>query len=343
MNTFGTLFRLTTFGESHGPAIGGVVDGMPAGIVIDREFIQREMDRRRPGHNPLTSARKEEDKVEFLSGLYEGISTGAPIAFLIRNQDCRSTDYDRLKELYRPSHADYTYAMKYGIRDPRGGGRASARETAVRVVAGALAKLYLQDYSIEIHASLSQVGEETDPERMTALIQQVRAEGDSIGGIVSCTIDGCPAGIGEPLYGKLHAQLGCAILSINACHGFDYGMGFRGVTMRGSEQNDAFTAIKGEGVTTLTNHSGGIQGGISNGQPISFRALFKPTPTLLREQQTVDIEGHPCTFHGEGRHDPCVAVRAVPVVEAMAALVLADNLLISYGPRRRSPKSSSGL
>lgn len=336
MNTFGTLFRLTTFGESHGPAIGGIVDGMPAGIPIDAEFIRSEMARRRPGQSTLTSARKEEDEVEFLSGIYEGVTTGAPIGFILHNNDCRSADYDKLKDLYRPSHADYTYDVKYGIRDPRGGGRASARETACRVVAGALAKLYLKPFGITIEAALTQVGNETGKEEMKALIEEVRAEGDSIGGIVSCTINGCPAGIGEPIYGKLHAQLGSAMLSINACHGFDYGAGFEGVGMRGSEQNDPFVCNADGSVSTLTNHSGGIQGGISNGQPICFRALFKPTPTLLREQQTIDKEGRQQTFKAEGRHDPCVAVRAVPVVEAMAAIVLADNLLISYGQRTKS-------
>jgi chorismate synthase len=336
MNTFGTRFRLTTFGESHGPAIGGVVDGMPAGIAIDRRFIDSEMARRRPGHHALTSARKEDDEVEFLSGIYEGVSTGAPIGFIIRNNDCRSADYDKLKNLYRPGHADYTYTMKYGIRDPRGGGRASARETACRVVAGALAKLYLKSFGISIHAELVQVGNETDKVRMEALIEEVRADGDSVGGIVSCTISHCPAGVGEPIYGKLHALLGSAMLSINACHGFDYGIGFEGVGMRGSEQNDLFVCNDEGVVSTLTNHSGGIQGGISNGQPICFRALFKPTPTLLREQQTIDSDGQSRKITVEGRHDPCVAVRAVPVVEAMAAIVMADCLLISYGQRTKS-------
>ena len=336
MNTFGNLFRMTTFGESHGPAIGGVVDGMPAGIHIDMDFISSEARRRRPGQSALTSTRKEADEVEFLSGIYEGMSTGAPIAFIIRNTDCRPADYDKLKGLYRPSHADYTYDVKYGIRDPRGGGRSSARETAVRVVAGALAKLYLRQYGIEIHAELTQVGDETDGAKMQSLIEQVRADGDSIGGIVSCTIEGCPAGIGEPVYGKLHAQLGSAMLSINACHGFDYGIGFQGVGMRGSEQNDAFICDNEGKISTATNYSGGIQGGISNGQPICFRALFKPTPTLLREQQTVDVEGRPQTIKAEGRHDPCVALRAVSVVEAMAAIVVADNLLISYGQHTKS-------
>lgn len=336
MNTFGALFRLTTFGESHGPAIGGVVDGMPSGIYIDLDFIHEEMKRRRPGQSVLTSTRKEDDEVEFLSGIYEGLSTGAPIAFIIRNTDCRPADYEKLKDLYRPSHADYTYDVKYGIRDPRGGGRSSARETAARVVAGALAKLYIKQYGIHIHAELTQVGKETDKDQMMALIEKVRAEGDSIGGIVSCLVEGCPAGIGEPIYGKLHAQLGSAMLSINACHGFDYGIGFRGINLRGSEQNDVFVCNEDGHVSTQSNHSGGIQGGISNGQPICFRALFKPTPTLLREQQTIDVEGHVQFIKAEGRHDPCVALRAVPVVEAMAAIVIADNLLISYGQRTKS-------
>ena len=334
MNTLGTLFRLTTFGESHGPAIGGVVDGMPAGIAIDIDLLRAEMARRRPGQSALTSTRKEKDEVELLSGIYEGVSTGAPIAFIIPNGDCRPADYEALKTLFRPSHADYTYAVKYGVRDHRGGGRASARETAARVAAGALAKMFLKTYGITISATLAQVGTVTDKDAMEALIEEVRADGDSIGGIVSCTVEGCPAGIGEPLYGKLHAQLGCAILSINACHGFDYGAGFGGVAMRGSEQNDLFAISDQHTVTTVTNHSGGIQGGISNGQPIYFRALFKPTPTVLREQPTVGTDGQPHTLNITGRHDPCVAVRAVPVVEAMAALVIADNLLIAYGQQR---------
>ena len=342
MNTIGTLFRLTTFGESHGAAIGGVVDGMPAGIAIDYDFIRSELSRRRPGQSALTTARREADEVEYLSGIYEGRSTGTPIAFLIRNTDARPSDYEALADTFRPSHADYTYTAKYGLRDPRGGGRASARETAVRVVAGALAKSVLKQEGISIHAELCQVGTETDPLRFEEVIRRVKEQCDSIGGIVSCTVEGCPAGLGEPLYGKLHAALGAAMLSINACHGFDYGDGFDGIGMTGSQQNDPFSLTADGHVTTLTNHSGGIQGGISNGQPIRFRALFKPTPTISQPQSTVarmatdttvderlyPTEGfQPITLQAHGRHDPCVALRAVPVVEAMAAIVILDHWL----------------
>ena len=329
MNTFGTIFRLTTFGESHGAAIGGVVDGMPAGVTIDLEFIRSEMARRRPGQNALVTPRHEADEVEFLSGIYEGRSTGTPIGFIIRNTDTRSSDYDDLSRWYRPSHADYTYDRKYGLRDPRGGGRSSARETAVRVVGGALAKMVLREKGISIEAHLSQVGNETDPDAIQALIARVKQEGDSIGGIVACTVTGCPAGLGEPVYGKLHAALGAAMLSINACHGFDYGAGFEGIGMRGSEQNDPFVPGQDGCVTTATNHSGGIQGGISNGRPITFRALFKPTATIMLPQQTVDVEGNAGILTMKGRHDPCVALRAVPVVEAMAAMTILDYYLMT--------------
>ena len=329
MNTFGTLFRLTTFGESHGAAIGGVVDGMPAGVTIDMDFVRSEMARRRPGQSALVTPRSEADEVEFLSGIFEGRSTGTPIGFIIRNTDTRPKDYDDAARWFRPSHADYTYAQKYGLRDYRGGGRASARETAVRVAGGALAKLGLRDEGISVEARLAQVGCEKRAENMQALIEQVKKEGDSIGGIVSCTITGCPAGLGEPVYGKLHAALGAAMLSINACHGFDYGSGFEGVGMKGSEQNDAFVHRPDGTIGTATNHSGGIQGGISNGEPITFRVLFKPTPTILKPQQTVDSEGNEGVLAMKGRHDPCVAVRAVPVVEAMAAMTIVDFLLIN--------------
>lgn len=329
MNTFGTLFTLTSFGESHGPAIGGVVDGMPAGIKIDYDFILSEMQRRRPGQSTLTTARKEDDTPEFLSGIFEGITTGAPIGFIIRNNDQQPSDYEKLKDVFRPSHADFTYQQKYGIRDYRGGGRASARETAVRVAAGALAKLFLRERDIHIKARLVQVGNEKEPSRMEELIKQTQADGDSIGGIVGCTIQGCPVGLGEPVYNKLHSALGAAMLSINACHGFDYGAGFEGIGMKGSEQNDAFTTDSEGNITTLSNFSGGIQGGISNRQDICFRALFKPTATISKKQQTVNKEGFPITISVTGRHDPCVALRAVPVVEAMAALVIADFLLLS--------------
>ena len=328
MNTFGTLFRLTTFGESHGPAIGGVIDGMPAGIKIDYDFILSEMQRRRPGQSTLTTARNETDTPELLSGTFEGFTTGAPIGFIIRNNDQRPADYENMKDLFRPSHADFTYQLKYGIRDHRGGGRSSARETAVRVAGGALAKLFLRDKGISLSASLTQVGHEKDPEKMETLIRQTKAEGDSIGGIVSCKIKGSPAGLGEPVYNKLHAALGAAMLSINGCHGFDYGTGFEGIGMKGSEQNDIFYKNADGKIATHSNHSGGIQGGISNGQEICFRALFKPTATIAKEQTTVRKDGTTVTFAGTGRHDPCIALRAVPVVEAMAALVMADFMLL---------------
>lgn len=356
MNTFGHIFRLTTFGESHGAAIGGVVDGMPAGISIDLDYIQAELDRRRPGQSALTTARKEADRVEILSGIFEGKSTGCPIGFIVRNADHHSADYDELRNVFRPSHADYTYFQKYGVRDHRGGGRSSARETISRVVAGALAKLALRQLGITITAWTSQVGhiaverpycqldfsliEQNDvrcpdpetAERMAQLILDVKAEGDTIGGIIQCVVQGCPAGLGSPVFGKLHAQLGAAMLSINAVKGFEYGEGFAGVTQRGSEQNDLFCPSadysKGKVVaTTATNHSGGIQGGISNGQDIVFRVAFKPVATLLREQPTVDTQGRPTVVKARGRHDPCVLPRAVPIVEAMAAITILDAYL----------------
>ncbi len=350
MNTFGQIFRLTTFGESHGEAIGGVVDGMPAGIDIDLAFIQQELNRRRPGQSKITTSRQEPDQVELLSGVFEGKSTGCPIGFIVRNTNQHSQDYENLRCLFRPSHADYTYQQKYGIRDHRGGGRSSARITISRCVGGALAKLVLRQMGISIQAYTSQVGPialdrdyskydlsltETnavrcpDPEKaaeMEALITQVKGEGDTIGGVITCVIKGCPAGVGEPEFSKLHAVLGAAMLSINAVKGFEYGEGFEGVTARGSEQNDVFISKDGQ-ITTATNHSGGIQGGISNGQDIYFRVAFKPVATLLKEQQTVDKEGNPTTFTAQGRHDPCVLPRAVPVVEAMAAIAVLDQIL----------------
>ena len=350
MNTFGQIFRLTTFGESHGEAIGGVVDGMPAGIDIDLEFIQQELNRRRPGQSKITTSRQEPDQVELLSGVFEGKSTGCPIGFIVRNTNQHSQDYENLRCLFRPSHADYTYQQKYGIRDHRGGGRSSARITISRCVGGALAKLVLRQMGISIQAYTSQVGPialdrdyskydlsltETnavrcpDPEKaaeMEALITQVKGEGNTIGGVITCVIKGCPAGVGEPEFGKLHAVLGAAMLSINAVKGFEYGEGFEGVTARGSEQNDVFISKDGQ-ITTATNHSGGIQGGISNGQDIYFRVAFKPVATLLKEQQTVDKEGNLTTFTAQGRHDPCVLPRAVPVVEAMAAIAVLDQIL----------------
>ncbi len=351
MNTIGQLFRLTTFGESHGPAIGGVIDGMPAGIDIDLDFIQEELNRRRPGQSKITTSRQEADKVELLSGVFEGKSTGCPIGFIVRNQNQHSGDYENLRNLFRPSHADYTYYNKYGVRDHRGGGRSSARITISRCVAGALAKLALRQQGITVQAYTSQVGNIAlerdyrlydlsltemnpvrcpDPEKaveMEAFIAQLKAEGDTIGGIITGVVKGCPTGLGEPEFGKLHAALGAAMLSINAVKGFEYGEGFNGVTSRGSEQNDVFRKSE-KGITTGTNHSGGIQGGISNGQDIYFRVAFKPVATLLQEQETVDTNGNPTIFKAQGRHDPCVLPRAVPVVEAMAAMTILDAILL---------------
>ena len=350
-NTFGNIFTLTSFGESHGTAVGGVIDGMPPGIEIDVDFIQRELDRRKPGQSNITTARKEEDKVEFLSGIFQGISTGCPIAFVVYNNNQISKDYSEIKDIFRPSHADYTYFAKYGIRDYRGGGRTSARETIARVVAGALAKLVLRKFNINISAFTAQVGDikvEKDyktlnfdnieknnvrcpdieiAEKMEKLILEVKKEGDTIGGIISCVISGCPKGIGEPVFDKLHADLGAAMLSINAAKGFEYGSGFKGATQRGSQQNDQFVNDNGS-ITTVTNRSGGIQGGISNGQDIYFNVAFKPVPTILKQQETVDKWANHKTIQPKGRHDPCVLPRAVPVVEAMAALVLLDHILM---------------
>jgi chorismate synthase len=349
MNTFGHIFRLTTFGESHGEAIGGVIDGMPPGIDIDMAFIQRELNRRRPGQSKITTSRQEPDQVELLSGVFEGKSTGCPIGFIVRNQNQHSQDYENMRNVFRPSHADFTYQQKYGIRDHRGGGRSSARITISRCVGGALAKLALRQKGISIQAYTSQVGDialerdyhrydlaltETNAVRcpdlekaaqMEELITRVKAEGDTIGGVITCVIKGCPAGLGEPEFDKLHVTLGAAMLSINAVKGFEYGEGFAGVTARGSEQNDVFLPP----YDTATNHSGGIQGGISNGQDIYFRVAFKPVATLLKEQKTVDLEGNPTTLTAKGRHDPCVLPRAVPIVEAMAAMTILDHFLLS--------------
>jgi chorismate synthase len=349
MNTFGHIFRLTTFGESHGEAIGGVIDGMPPGIDIDMAFIQRELNRRRPGQSKITTSRQEPDQVELLSGVFEGKSTGCPIGFIVRNQNQHSQDYENMRNVFRPSHADFTYQQKYGIRDHRGGGRSSARITISRCVGGALAKLALKQKGISIQAYTSQVGDialerdyhrydlaltETNAVRcpdlekaaqMEELITRVKAEGDTIGGVITCVIKGCPAGLGEPEFDKLHVTLGAAMLSINAVKGYEYGEGFAGVTARGSEQNDVFLPP----YDTATNHSGGIQGGISNGQDIYFRVAFKPVATLLKEQKTVDMEGNPTTLTAKGRHDPCVLPRAVPIVEAMAAMTILDHFLLS--------------
>ena len=351
MNTFGQIFRLTTFGESHGEAIGGVVDGMPAGIDIDLEFIQQELNRRRPGQSKITTSRQEADQVELLSGVFEGKSTGCPIGFIVRNTNQHSQDYENMRCLFRPSHADYTYYNKYGIRDHRGGGRSSARITISRCVGGALAKLALRQMGVSVQAYTSQVGPialdrdykrydlsltETNAVRcpdqekaleMEELITQVKAEGDTIGGVITCIIKGCPIGVGEPEFGKLHAALGSAMLSINAVKGFEYGEGFDGVTARGSEQNDVFLSENGQ-ITTKSNHSGGIQGGISNGQDNYCRLAFKPVATILTEQDTVDIEGNATTLTAKGRHDPCVLPRAVPIVEAMGAMTILDNILL---------------
>jgi chorismate synthase len=333
MNTFGNIYRLTTFGESHGEALGGVIDGMPAGIDVDMEFIQSELDRRRPGQGILTTARNEADKVEILSGVFEGKTTGCPIGFIVRNADHHSADYTAIKDVFRPSHADYTYQMKYGIRDYRGGGRTSARETLCRVVGGAFAKLVLRQKGIDIEADILQVGSQklqgTKEERqaqMEEIVGAVRAQNDSIGGIIGCTIRNCPVGLGEPVFGKLNAALGAAMLSINAVKGFDLGDGFEGVGMTGSQMNDEFYNDNGR-IRTRTNHSGGIQGGISNGEDIVFRVLFKPVPTILREQRTVNTAGEEVTFTAKGRHDPCVLTRAVPIVEAMAAMTILDYTL----------------
>lgn len=351
-NTYGNIFTLTTFGESHGEAIGGVVDGMPAGIDIDMDFIQAELNRRRPGQSAITTSRNEPDKVEFLSGVFEGKTTGCPIGFMVKNTNQHSNDYDNMRNLFRPSHADYTYTNKYGERDHRGGGRSSARITISRCVAGALAKLALQQLGISICAYTSQVGgiklerdyrkydltkTETNAVRcpdvekaaeMEQLISEIKAKGDTIGGIITCVIKGCPAGLGEPEFGKLHAALGSAMLSINAVKGFEYGEGFDGVNALGSEQNDVFTTETG-GISTRTNHSGGIQGGISNGEDIYFRVAFKPVATLLMQQNTIDKDGNATTLTARGRHDPCVLPRAVPIVEAMAAMTILDYYLMS--------------
>ncbi|MFN0204156.1 MAG: chorismate synthase [Bacteroidia bacterium] len=348
MNTFGTLFRITTFGESHGKGIGVVIDGCPSGLFLDMEYIQTQLDRRKPGQSRISSQRKEGDKVELLSGHVEYVSTGTPLAFLIQNEDARSKDYDNMAQLYRPSHADYTYHKKYGLRDVAGGGRASARETATRVIAGAVANLYLQKVSaIKIEAWTSSVHtlhlteipqniafetemtrathcpDESLANQMFTRIDEMRKAGDSVGGIITCRVKNVPVGLGEPLFDKLHAALGAAMLSIPAVKGFEIGSGFAGTEMTGSQHNDLFYAEEGR-IRTHTNYSGGIQGGISNGEDIVFRVAFKPTATILKPQTTVDIEGNPAILAAKGRHDPCVVPRAVPIVEAMTALVLVD-------------------
>lgn len=349
-NSFGDIFKITTFGESHGKAIGVIIDGCPSGVAIDEAFIQEELNRRRPGQSKIVTQRKEPDAFQLLSGVFEGQSTGTPIAMVIHNKDQRSRDYSHIYDKYRPSHADFTYQEKYGIRDYRGGGRSSARETAARVAAGAIAKLILQQEGIQINAYVHQVGAikveqpyqaldfeqiESTPvrcpdlavaEQMIELIRTVRKEGDTIGGVVQGVVQGCPVGLGEPAFNKLHADLAKAMLSINACKGFEYGSGFEGVTMRGSQHNDAFYK-EDEAIKTTTNHSGGIQGGISNGMDIYFKVAFKPVATIVQHQDSVNMAGEKVTVQGKGRHDPCVLPRAVPIVEAMTALVLVDHWL----------------
>src|SRR5258708_14557405 len=348
-NSFGKLFSITTFGESHGAAIGVIIDGCPAGLEIDETFVQSELDRRKPGQSKITTQRREEYKFKILSGIFEGKSTGAPIAIEIENTDQRSNDYSHLAETFRPSHADYTYEAKYGHRDYRGGGRSSARETAARVASGAIAKLLLRKYGVGIQAFVSQVGAIKAPpysqldlrktednivrcpdaptaEKMIAFIDQVRLSSTTVRGLVTCVITNTPVGLGEPVFDKLHAELGKAMLSINAVKGFEYGSGFEGVKLRGSKHNDEFYT-QGAGIRTRTNHSGGIQGGISNGEDIYFNVAFKPVATIMQDQQSVDKERNEVTVAGKGRHDPCVVPRAVPIVEAMAALVLADFVL----------------
>ncbi|MEZ5036637.1 MAG: chorismate synthase [Chitinophagales bacterium] len=349
-NSFGEIFRITTFGESHGVALGVVIDGCPAGIEMDTAFLQNELDRRKPGQSSIVTQRKENDEFEILSGVFEGKTQGTPIGIIIRNEDQKSKDYDHIKNAFRPSHADFTYQEKYGTRDYRGGGRSSARETAARVVAAGIAKLVLRQYGIQIQAYVSKVGHlqleknytELDlsntennivrcpdnnmAEQMIEYIKQIRKEGDTIGGIVSCVIQGVPVGLGEPVFDKLHADLGKAMLSINACKGFEYGSGFAGLNLKGSQHNDLFYK-ENDTVKTKTNYSGGIQGGISNGMDIYFNTAFKPVATIMRDQVSIDTEGNEAIVSGKGRHDPCVLPRAVPIVEAMAALVIVDHLL----------------
>jgi chorismate synthase len=350
-NSFGKIFKITTFGESHGKGIGVVIDGCPAGLIIDMDFVQYELDRRKPGQSAIVTQRKETDKVECLSGVWQGQSTGTPIALWIANQDAKSQDYSEFADKFRPSHADYTYFAKYGLRDYRGGGRSSARETASRVAGGAIAKLFLQQYNTKICAYTSQVGNiilnknyqeidisliEQNPVRcpdvllaqeMENLIREVRKDGDTIGGVITAFVQNVDVGLGEPVFDRLHAQLGKAMLSLPACKGFAYGSGFEGVSMRGSQHNDIFYKNENNTIKTHSNHSGGIQGGISNGEDIYFRTAFKPVATIMQNQNTLNEQGENTTIQGKGRHDPCVVPRAVPMVEAMTALVLADFYL----------------
>ncbi len=351
-NTFGTLFKLSSFGESHGPALGGVIDGCPAGLKIDLDFVQSELNRRKPGQSHITTQRKEGDVVEFLSGIFEGLTTGMPIGFVIKNEDQKSKDYSHIKDSFRPSHADFTYEEKYGLRDYRGGGRSSARETACRIVAGAIAKLILKEKNITVNGFVSQVGkikldrsfEELDlsktdnnvvrcpdekvAEQMITYIEEIKKQGDTIGGVIQCVIKNTPIGLGEPVFDKLHAVLGHAMLSINAVKGFEIGSGFDSIHYKGSELNDEFTSSDKK-ISTKTNNSGGIQGGISNGMPIYFNVAFKPVATIMQKQNSVNKLGEEVIVEGKGRHDPCVLPRAVPIVESMAALVLVDFLLLA--------------
>ncbi|HET8753105.1 MAG TPA: chorismate synthase [Salinimicrobium sp.] len=353
-NSFGNLFKLTTFGESHGEAIGGIIDGCPAGVEIDTELIQKDMDRRRPGQSAIVTQRKEADVVKFLSGIFEGKTTGTPIGFIIENSNQKSKDYSHIKDSYRPSHADYTYDQKYGIRDYRGGGRSSARETACRVAAGAVAKQLIPEIKItaftasvgkinlekdyreldfeQIHKNPVKCPDAATAEKMEEYIRKIRSEGNTVGGIVECVIQNVPAGLGEPVFDKLHAQLGKAMLSINAVKGFEYGSGFAGTKLTGSEHNDLFN----EDGSTKTNNSGGIQGGISNGMDIYFRVAFKPVATIMQKQESINNNGEKTEIQGKGRHDPCVVPRAVPIVEAMAALVMADFFLLSKNSKIKS-------
>ena len=355
-NSFGTIFKLSTFGESHGIAIGGMIDGCPSGLKIDHDFIQHELSRRKPGQSEITTQRKEEDTVEFLSGIFEGVTTGTPIGFIIKNQDQKNQDYNNLKDNYRPSHADFTYQQKYGVRDHRGGGRSSARETACRVVSGAIAKLLLKEKNIVINAFVKQVGEikleknfdrlnlsEIDSniircpdsetaEKMIALINETKLQGDTVGGVIQCVVQNVPIGLGEPVFNKLNAALGYAMLGINAVKGFELGSGFDSIHFKGSELNDVFlpsdSTKANQKITTASNNSGGIQGGISNGMPIYFNVAFKPVATIMMAQKTINSKGEEITLEAQGRHDPCVLPRAVPIVESMAALVIADFLLM---------------
>lgn len=346
-NSIGTMFRLTSFGESHGEGLGGIIDGMPSGVAVDMDFIQHELDRRKPGQSAITTQRKEGDRIEILSGVFEGLTTGTPLAFLIRNENQKSKDYGHIKDVYRPSHADYTYDKKYGVRDYRGGGRSSARETIARVVAGAFAKLYLQQKGINFTGFVTQIGhlklsenyknydlslaEENivrcpDPKLATEMenfVKEVRKDGDTVGGAIQCVISGIPVGLGEPVFDKLHADLAKSMLSINAVKGFEYGSGFDAVNMRGSAHNDQFN----QDFSTQSNFSGGIQGGISNGEDVYFNVAFKPVATLIQKSTTVNTQGELVEMEGKGRHDPCVVPRAVVIVEAMAAITIMDHFL----------------